>query len=120
MTSLKSLMSRFVAVLVLSWIAFALPIHAVSWFPLGPYGGDARSFAADPVNSKHLYLGTANGWIYDSHDGGESWVRLSQLDGHNDLIIDHILTDARNPQRLVVGAWIVDHPDGGLLCPCRR
>ena len=115
MKSLKSLPLRLFAVLVLSWIVGVLPALAVSWFPLGPYGGDARCFAADPGNSKHLYLGTANGWIYDSHDGGESWVRLSQLDGHNDLIIDHILTDARNPQRLVVGAWIVDHPDGGLF-----
>ena len=115
MKSLKSLPLRLFAVLVLSWIVWVLPALAVSWFPLGPYGGDARCFAADPGNSKHLYLGTANGWIYDSHDGGESWVRLSQLDGHNDLIIDHILADARNPQRLVVGAWIVDHPDGGLF-----
>ncbi len=45
-------------------------MHAVNWFPLGPYGGDARSFAADPGNSKHLYLGTASGWIYESQDGG--------------------------------------------------
>jgi photosystem II stability/assembly factor-like uncharacterized protein len=90
-------------------------MHAVNWFPLGPYGGDARSFAADPGNSKHLYLGTANGWIYESHDGGENWLRLSQIDNRNDLIIDHILTDARAPRRLVVGAWIVDHPDGGLF-----
>jgi photosystem II stability/assembly factor-like uncharacterized protein len=113
--SLKSLTLRILAVLVLSWTVFAIPTRAVSWFPLGPYGGDARCFAADPGNSRHLYLGTANGWIYESYDGGETWVRLSQIDDRNDLIIDHILTDARNPRRLVVGAWIVDHPDGGLF-----
>ncbi len=42
-------------------------------------------------------------------------MRLSQIHDRNDLIIDHILTDARSPRRLVVGAWIVDHPDGGLF-----
>jgi photosystem II stability/assembly factor-like uncharacterized protein len=90
-------------------------MHAASWFPLGPYGGDARCFVADPGNSKHLYLGTATGWIYESRDGGITWSRLSQIRGRNDLIIDHILTDSRNPKRLVVGAWIVDHPDGGMF-----
>ncbi|MGA7159262.1 MAG: hypothetical protein WBY53_20635 [Acidobacteriaceae bacterium] len=114
---MKSLNSplRSLAVLMLSLALFAVPMHAVTWFPLGPYGGDARCFAADPGNSKHLYLGTANGWIYESQNGGDSWVRLSQIANRNDLIIDHILTDARNPRRLVVGAWIVDHPDGGLF-----
>ena len=115
MKSLKFLTLRVLAVLVLSWTVFAIPMHAVNWFPLGPYGGDARCFAADPGNSKHLYLGTANGWVYESHDGGANWVRLSQIHDRNDLIIDHILTDAKNPRRLVVGAWIVDHPDGGLF-----
>jgi photosystem II stability/assembly factor-like uncharacterized protein len=114
LNSLKSLSLRALAVLVLSW-TFAIPMHAANWFPLGPYGGDARCFAADPANSKHLYLGTASGWIYESRDGGGTWSRLSQIRDRNDLIIDHILTDARNPRRLVVGAWIVDHPDGGMF-----
>ena len=114
MKSLKSLYLRVFAALVLSG-TFAIPMHAANWFPLGPYGGDARCFAADPGNSKHLYLGTASGWIYESHDGGVTWLRLSQIRDRNDLIIDHIRTDARNPRRLVVGAWIVDHPDGGMF-----
>ncbi len=113
--SLKPLDLRILAAFMLAWFMLAVPMYAVTWFPLGPYGGDARSFAADPRDSKHLYLGTANGWIYESHDGGESWIRLSQIAKRNDLVIDHILPDARNPHRLVVGAWIVDHPDGGLF-----
>ena len=94
--------------------AASTPMRALNWFPLGPYGGDARSFAADPHDSKHLYLGTANGWIYESHDGGENWARLSQIAKRNDLMIDHILTDAKDPRRLLVGAYIVDRPFGGL------
>jgi photosystem II stability/assembly factor-like uncharacterized protein len=113
--SLKSLTVRILCVVICSWALLASPLHAVTWFPLGPYGGDARSFAADPLDSKHLYLGTANGWIYESHNGGATWGRLSQLGKRNDLVIDQILPDARHPQRLVVGAWIADHPDGGIF-----
>jgi photosystem II stability/assembly factor-like uncharacterized protein len=91
-----------------------VPAHALDWFPLGPFGGDARSFAADPHDSKHLYLGTANGWIYESHDGGANWARLSQIAKRNDLVLDHILADPNHPQRLIVGAFYVDRPDGGL------
>jgi photosystem II stability/assembly factor-like uncharacterized protein len=93
----------------------ATPMHAVTWFPLGPYGGDARSFAADTHDSQHLYLGTANGWVYDTRDGGINWVRLSQLDKRNDLVLDNILTDPQHPQRLIVGAHTVDRPDGGFF-----
>ena len=89
--------------------------QAASWFPLGPYGGDARSLAADPADPKHLFLGTATGWVYDSHDGGGSWTRVAQVANRNDLAIDHIVVDRTNPKRLVIGAFVVDHPsDGGL------
>jgi photosystem II stability/assembly factor-like uncharacterized protein len=93
----------------------AAPVRAATWFPLGPYGGDARSIVADPRNSSHLYMGTATGWVFESVDGGSSWTRLAQIGKRDDLVIDHILTDPRDPQRLIVGAWIVDHPDGGLF-----
>jgi photosystem II stability/assembly factor-like uncharacterized protein len=111
---LTSLKLRSVAVLCLLSAALCAPIHAVNWFPLGPYGGDARSFAADPHDSRHLYLGTATGWIYDSHDGGLNWTHLSQIANRNDLVIDHILADPSNPQRLIVGAYFVDRPAGDL------
>lgn len=92
-----------------------LPLRAVTWFPLGPYGGDARSLTADPHDSHHLYLGTATGWVYESHDGGRSWARLAHIDGRSDLVIDHILTDPGHPSRLLVGAWFPDHTGGGVF-----
>jgi photosystem II stability/assembly factor-like uncharacterized protein len=113
--NLKSLNLRVLVFLVSIWTVLPFSIHAVTWFPLGPYGGDARSFAADPQDSKHLYLGTANGWIYESHNGGGSWIRLGEIEKRNDLVIDHILPDVVNSQRLVVGAFIADHPDGGVF-----
>ncbi len=87
---------------------------ALPWFPLGPFGGDARSISADPHDPKHLYMGTATGWIYESTDGGSSWKRISMVAKRDDLVIDHILLDPADGKHLIVGGWVIDHPDGGL------
>lgn len=89
-------------------------VEAAPWFPLGPYGGDARSFAVDPQDSKHLFMGSATGFIYESSDGGASWKRRSMVAKRDDLVLDHIMVDSLNPKHLIVGAWVLDHPDGGL------
>ncbi len=89
--------------------------QSAAWVPVGPTGGDGRSFAADPTNPQHLYLGTTNSWIYQSNDGGASWARLAKLAKSDDLILDNILVDQSDPKTVLVGAWVVDHPDGGLF-----
>ncbi len=93
-------------------------MQAVSWFPFGPDGGDARTFAADPTDHLHLYLGTANGWVYQSRDGGRKWTRLASIGKRDDLVVDHILVDPADPRHLVAGAWVADdlqHPAGGVF-----
>src|SRR5271155_3118056 len=89
--------------------------QSASWVPVGPDGGDARSFAADPTDAKHIYLGTTNSWVYQSEDGGASWQRLAKLAKSDDLILDNVVVDGSDPQTLLVGAWVIDHPDGGLF-----
>ncbi len=74
-----------------------------------------RSFAADPANPKHIYLGTTNSWIYQSEDGGASWQRLAKLAKTDDLLVDNILVDESDPKTLLVGAWVVGDPVGGLF-----
>ena len=93
-----------------------IPIQAaaVPWFPFGPDGGDARSLAADPHDHMHLYLGTVNGAIYDTHDGGSTWKRLARVGQRDDLVLDNIIVDPSSPNRLYVGAWVLDHVDGGM------
>ena len=88
---------------------------ATSWIPVGPDGGDARSFAGDPTNSSHIFLGTTNSWIYQTKDNGATWERLAKLSKKDDLIIDNIVVDSADPKTLYVGAWVVDHPDGGIF-----
>ena len=89
-------------------------LAATPWYPFGPDGGDARSFAQDPHDPAHIYLGTTNGWIYDSADGGRKWRRLARVGRRDDLVLDNIVVDAGNPRHILVGAWVIDHPDGGL------
>jgi hypothetical protein len=101
-------------VLTLLLAAQALAAQA-GWSVVGPDGGDARSFAAVPGQSSRLYLGTTNGWIYASADGGASWNRLAQLDtSDGGLILDNIVVDSVDPATLYVAAWKADSADGGL------
>ena len=96
-------------------VVWARPALASNWLPFGPDGGDARRIVPDPADHTHLYLGTVNGWIYESHDTGGSWKRLARVDKRDDLVLDSIVVDAANPKHLIVGAWVIDRPDGGLF-----
>ena len=116
MLNVKSLMPvRRAALFLLLLCLIPDRTFAAAWLPFGPYGGDARSFAADPKDPKHVYLGTADGWIYDSQDGGSSWKRLARVGKRDDLVLDHILVDRADPKHLLVGGWVLGHSDGGLF-----
>ncbi|AXC09609.1 Glycosyl hydrolase, BNR repeat precursor [Acidisarcina polymorpha] len=107
---------RLSALLVLS-LAFNTAAKAASstaWEPVGPPGGDARSFAADPTNPKHIYMGTLDSWIYESQDGGSTWKRLVKLGKSENLVLDNIVVDAADPKTILVGAWILNRPEGAL------
>ena len=86
----------------------------LSWIPVGPNGGDARSFAVEPQNPQHLYLGTLTSWIYQSSDGGGTWKRLAKLGKSDDLVVDSLLVDTSDPKTLFAGVWQVDKPAGGI------
>jgi photosystem II stability/assembly factor-like uncharacterized protein len=86
----------------------------VTWLPFGPDGGDARSFAVDPHDHSHLYLGTLTGWIYESWNGGADWKRLASVGKRDNLALDSIVVDSVNSKRILVGAWILGSSEGGL------
>ena len=115
-STLSSARSKLYRILVLASVSL-LPLPALaatSWFPFGPDGGDARSLAADPRDHAHLFLGAANGWIYDSHNGGQSWKRLARVGNRDDLVLDNIVVDPANPKHILVGTWVLGSADGGL------
>lgn len=84
------------------------------WTPVGPDGGDARAFGADPGNPRHLLLGTTNSWVYESNDGGANWHRLARFDGDTSLVFDHVLFSATDPQTVYAAAWALSRTGGGL------
>jgi len=94
---------------------FCLQLHAASWLPYGPDGGDARAFAVDPHDRTHLYLGTATGWMYESKNGGADWKRLAWIGKRDDLVLDSIVVSGADSKRIVVGAWVLGSPDGGIF-----
>ena len=85
-----------------------------NWLPYGPDGGDARAFASDPSDHNHVYLGSLTGTIYDTRDGGHTWNRLALVGKRDDLALDNIIVDPKNPKHILVGAWVLDRADGGL------
>jgi photosystem II stability/assembly factor-like uncharacterized protein len=88
--------------------------EAPTWIPVGPNGGDARSFAAEPSNPQHIYLGTLTSWIYQSTDGGANWKRLAKLGKADNLAIDNLIADPSDTKTLYAGAWQVDQTGGGV------
>ena len=84
------------------------------WTAVGPEGGDARAFASSSADPGHIYMGTANSWIYQSTDDGASWSRLAQLGKVDDLVIDNLMVDEADPKTLYAGVWRLDQSDGGV------
>ena len=107
-------LQAIVLAVVCSTVSWASGPGVTPWVAFGPDGGDARRIAPDPRDHAHLYLGTANGWIYESHNAGVRWTRLAQVGNRDDLVLDNIVVDAKNSNHLIVGAWVIDRPDGGL------
>lgn len=116
----KNIAMRFrvlfaVALLTVCLPAF-VPVHAQNrWESIGPYGGDARSFAYDSTDVSHVYMGTTDGWVYQSMNAGSSWTRLSRIGPKNeDLVVDHLIVDEANPHTLYAGVWRMGHFGGGV------
>ncbi|HZD49119.1 MAG TPA: YCF48-related protein [Silvibacterium sp.] len=113
---MKHTVLRLSALLVLPlvFLTSAKASQSAAWEPVGPAGGDARSFAADPTNPKHIYMGTLDSWIYETQDGGSTWKRLAKLGKADNLVLDNIVVDDADPKTILVGAWILSRPEGSL------
>ena len=81
-----------------------------AWSPIGPAplaAGSARnsgrtiSIAVHPTDANIVYVGTAQGGLYRSTDGGISWVPL--MDGALSLAIGSIAISPSNPETIYIG-----------------
>jgi hypothetical protein len=85
------------------------------WIPLGPapipngqttgvtqaVSGRVTVIAVHPANENIVYVGTAQGGLYRSLNGGATWTALT--DNALSLVIGSIAIDPLNPSTLVVG-----------------
>jgi len=85
---------------------------AAEWVPVGPWGGDVRSLAADPTRPGRVYLGTADGVVFRSDDRGRTWSRSEPGFPLPGMSLDNLLVDPGG--RLLVGYWEVAGRGGGV------
>ena len=84
---------------------------AAAWTPLGPaplpngfggaVSGRATAIAVDPTNPSKVYLGTAQGGVWRSLDGGATWTTI--FDGAQSLAIGALALAPSDPTILYVG-----------------
>ncbi len=84
---------------------------SMEWRVSGPMGGDVRSIVIDPKNPQRLFIGTLDGQIYTSIDGGARWTQLHGF-SQPSLFIEYILIDPRDSDVLYVAAHRHKEPGG--------
>lgn len=97
-----------------SALSLAAPVQPPVWAPIGPapipngqvvgaltVSGRVTAFVMDPTNSNKVYLGTAQGGVYRSTDGGTTWVQI--FDGAATSAIGALALAPSNPTILYVG-----------------
>jgi photosystem II stability/assembly factor-like uncharacterized protein len=87
-------------------ILFAAPrAGCQTWTALGPEGGDARALASDPSHPNVTYLGSTDGHVFGSRDGGRHWERLGLIGTSDNAIVTAILVDPRDSKTLFASIW---------------
>jgi len=88
-------------------------VCAQTWRPMGPPGGDVRTLAADPNDSRRIYLGTSDGHVFGSRDAGEHWQLLGRAGSRLDSVVTAILVDPRDARTLYAATRTQDPAAGG-------
>jgi photosystem II stability/assembly factor-like uncharacterized protein len=91
--------------LVLLATLLAPSAQSQTWKPLGPEGGDVRALASDPSHPEVVYLGTTDGHIFGSEDGGRHWRLLGLAGSSFNAIVTSIVVDPRHSGTLFASAW---------------
>ena len=103
--------SVFILVFVLS---LSFSANAQTWWQVGPPGGDVQSLATVPGSARTLFLGTFDGHVFGSRDGGEHWELLGRIGEHHDDVIMSMVVDARSANTLYATSWTLSTHGGGI------
>jgi photosystem II stability/assembly factor-like uncharacterized protein len=83
------------------------------WDVTGPFGGSVRSLVIGTDDPSRVYIGTADGQIFRSRDGGRTWARTIPGFNRPGLVLDNMIIDPGDPAVMYVGVWSVDDDRGG-------
>ena len=104
---------RFVSIFgFVLFLSFAA--NAQTWRQVGPPGGDVQSLAAAPGNARTLYLGTSDGHVFGSRDGGDHWELLGRIGEHHDDVIMSMVVDTRSANTIFATSWTLGSHGGGV------
>ena len=87
---------------------------ADDWRPVGPPGGDVESLAAVPGGTQVLFIGTADGDVFRSDNGGERWQMVGRVAPGHDHVVTAIVVDARSHETLFASSWELSGTGGGV------
>ena len=87
----------------------------VSFERVGPFGGDVRALLIDARDSRVVFLGSSDGQIFKSADGGTSWAPLVPGIGRRGLVVDSLIQHPSELTRFYAGAWDQLSKGGGLF-----
>ena len=86
---------------------------AQTWERSGPPGGTVTSLAAAPDGT--VYLGTPDGHVFASGDGGRHWQLRGRAGGRLDGVVQQIVPDAVHKKRVLAAVWFRNSPGGGVF-----
>lgn len=73
------------------------------WQMTGPFGGDVTALTVDPRQADHIVIGTSDGQLFRSIDGGTIWKRLRPGINAPGFIVTVILFDQEQPKTIYTG-----------------
>ena len=95
-------------------LLFSFSANAQTWRQVGPPGGDVQSLAAAPGSTRTLFLGTSDGHVFGSRNGGEHWELLGRIGEHHDDVIMSMVVDARTTSTIYATSWTLSSQGGGV------
>ena len=67
-----------------------------------------------PGSTRTLFLGTSDGHVFGSRDGGEHWELLGRIGEHHDDVIMSMVVDPRSANTLYATSWTLSSHGGGV------
>ncbi len=84
-------------------LAVVVPQASAEWSRAGLYGADVRALVIDSRNPDRMFLGTSQGEVYASLDGGREWLNPRDGVPFPGYIVDNLVVD--DTGRLWAASW---------------